>query len=54
MEKSEIRKKILKYKRDVKILRAINVENCNMKAKQLKDIEVIKEKIEKLRKELNK
>lgn len=52
MEKCEIRKKILKHKRDIKGLRSVKVETEKLRTRQLKDLEIIKGKIKELEKEL--
>lgn len=54
MEKCEIRKKILKYKRDIKGLRSVKAETEKLRSRQVKDLEVIKEKIKTLEEELKK
>lgn len=54
MKKCEIRKKILKYKRDIRGLKSVKVETEKLRRKQLKDLEVIKQKIKVLEEELDK
>ncbi len=54
MEKCEIRKKILKYKRDAKGLRSVKVETEKLRSRQVRDLEVIKQKIKTLEEELKK
>lgn len=54
MNKCDIRKKILKYKRNLKTLRGIKVETSNEKERQTRDVEILKDKIKDLEKELEK
>lgn len=54
MEKCEIRKKILKYKRDIRGLRSVKVETERLRSRQVKDLEIIKQKIKTLEEELKK
>ena len=52
MEKCEIRKKILEYERNLKKLREVKVEGAKEKIRQVKDAEIIKDKIKNLKRQL--
>lgn len=52
MKKCDIRKRILKEERNLKGLRAIKVEGSKERLRQKNDMTIIKNKIEKLKNEL--
>lgn len=52
MEKSELRKKLLRAKENLKQLKQLRVETYEEKERKERDKEILKEKIEEMEKEL--
>lgn len=54
MNKCDIRKKIIRYKKDLKYLKKLKAETISGSERQTRDIEILKDKIKYLEKELKK